>query len=231
MMKKYCFNMIEIILAISIIAIGISSVMVLFTSGVRAGNAAVTSNNMPNVTESLLSHIRLLVLSYGTVTGWNSSYSDAVPTISDADWKKTEDDVIDKKFGNADKSDGRVIFPCKSGVKGYFLYRQLVVTKENASTLKPEEYGTVFQAMAKIRDVTPQRPVISDLVDHKTKWSGTDPRDSDNNDALSQALKVVEVEISYPADVAPYARERKKYRIMIFNDKYDRFAYEYVPAS
>jgi hypothetical protein len=51
------FNMLEIALAIAIIALGATSIMVLFPVGLAATNAAVTDNNLPDAAEFLLGYL------------------------------------------------------------------------------------------------------------------------------------------------------------------------------
>lgn len=57
-MKKQFFNLIEIALAMAIIAIGLSSLMVLFPVGLTASNAAVAANNIPDISSRLIAEIK-----------------------------------------------------------------------------------------------------------------------------------------------------------------------------
>lgn len=55
--KKY-FNMIELALAIAVIAVGISSIMVLFPVGINATQDAVANNNITDVAEQIVAQIK-----------------------------------------------------------------------------------------------------------------------------------------------------------------------------
>ena len=51
-MRKQYFNLIEIALAIAIIAVGMSSVLVLFPAGLNAVNSAAADNSAPDAVHS-----------------------------------------------------------------------------------------------------------------------------------------------------------------------------------
>ena len=52
------FNMIEIALALVILAIGLSSVLVLFPIGLNAGKSSVADNNLANVAEQVMAYLQ-----------------------------------------------------------------------------------------------------------------------------------------------------------------------------
>ena len=223
MMKKYCFNMIEIILAISIIAIGLSSVMALFISGIRTGNDTVISSNMPDVSESLLNHIRAEIDKCRSENGWNETelvkIAPATPGVPDFSDKLAEG------------SNGDVITGDNSG---NFLYRQLSVSAVDASG-KPTKYIPSFAAIASVKTVS--RPfgdiVITDPSDLKGAQFNTaalkDAEGKSGNDLMNKFRRVVQVTISYPADSA--TKDSKTYVMEFFNDRYDRFNREKEDAT
>lgn len=61
--RRSLFNMIEVALAIAIVAIGLSSIMVLFPVGLNATSAAITDDNIPDTAEYILSYLEGLVVS------------------------------------------------------------------------------------------------------------------------------------------------------------------------
>ena len=70
MMKKiYKFNMVEIALAIAIIAIGLSAVLVLFPVGINATRAAMDENSSADVSEYVANFVRGHCLSH-----WKTTY-------------------------------------------------------------------------------------------------------------------------------------------------------------
>ena len=61
---KFYFNMVEIALAIAIIAIGVSSIMVLFPIGINATRAAMDETNCPDAAEFTARFVRGKVLAF-----------------------------------------------------------------------------------------------------------------------------------------------------------------------
>ena len=48
---RHGFNMVEVALALAIIAIGISSILVLFPVGANANKAAIANNNLADIAD------------------------------------------------------------------------------------------------------------------------------------------------------------------------------------
>ena len=62
MLTKYKFNMVEIALAMVVIALGISGILGLFAVGVNAKKAAISENNIADVAEYMLGTYRTVIL-------------------------------------------------------------------------------------------------------------------------------------------------------------------------
>ena len=62
MKKIFKFNMIEIALSIAIIAIGLSSLLVLFPIGINATRAAMEESIAPEMTEFVTNYVRSVFL-------------------------------------------------------------------------------------------------------------------------------------------------------------------------
>ena len=71
MKTTYKFNMVEIALAIAIIAIGLSAVLVLFPVGINATRAAMDENSSADVSEFVANFVRGQCLSH-----WKTTYED-----------------------------------------------------------------------------------------------------------------------------------------------------------
>jgi type II secretory pathway pseudopilin PulG len=234
--------MIEIILAISIIAIGISSVMALFSTGIKKGREVTVGNDMNNVIESILSQVRRIALMYGEATGWHADFEQAFSAMKKVDgkyvWeKKSEGSDQDKSVGidtfndsnDKLKKDSRsFIFDFQNG---NLLYRQLEVLACDSNGV-PSEYGYGFSAVAEVRKIPePDNGVIVLTVPGGVEGkalsaSGKEEdlmKDADNKDARNLCRRTLMVRISYPADVPMSAREVRIFRLEIFNDKYNRF--------
>ena len=229
MKRRQYFNMIEILLAVAIIAVGISSVMVLFTSGLRTGNDAVVSSDFPNAAESLLATVRRQALQYAESNGWNASIDSAsvYPAVPSTGWPALSETSLKielSDFGNIAASDESVI---SSSTGSKLLYRQLVASKVNKDGTVAE-YDAPFSAVAEVRRVqSPADILISNpwfpLQNLDTK-DGASPKfkDADNQDSQNRCRRVLEVRISYPAHLPAASREYKIYRLELYNHKYDR---------
>ena len=73
---RHGFNMVEVALALAIIAIGISSILVLFPVGANANKAAIANNNLADIAEYMMSYIRA-----GVTSEWiaNAERSEGAP--------------------------------------------------------------------------------------------------------------------------------------------------------
>ncbi|MBR2871980.1 MAG: hypothetical protein IKB99_00660 [Lentisphaeria bacterium] len=223
MMKRHYFNMIEIILAISILAIGISSVMGLFVVSMRTGSQTVVKAQEPDVAESVLAYIKSEIYKKCNETGWGTLN---IPTVADSDWK-IENDTVDKV--GADKwnasEDDKVLHSGPDG-SGYYLYRKNNAVK-NGNKI---EYVPSFTAMIRIRKkdtipnitvsnpVTPEQGTIAEAAIKALKNS--DGKTLENVSA--DFRNVFEVRISYPGDAAPGERTVTTHIVELFNDKYNR---------
>lgn len=223
MMKKYCFNMIEIILAISIIAIGISSVMALFTAGIKTGNATVASSNMPDVSESLLNHIRQKVEDCRTKNGWKS---DELAKVAPTSAVEGAGDFA------ADLVEGSNTDIIKGDNKGCFLYRQLTVSQFD-NTGKPSAYVPAFSAVATVKrienslgDICLSDPLDPSALSFAKTAELKDDDGETGKDMVDKFRVVLQVTISYPADLPADQRESKVHIMEVFNDKYNRFVRE-----
>lgn len=244
-MKKFYFNMIEIILAISIISIGISSVMVLFTSGIKSSNATVDSSKVSDVADTVIADVRARASGHYDTTGWKSQFDTEFPALNSDGWNNSDGEVLDSKkisdftfkpAGEPDK-DSRVLI---SDGNGNYLYRQLRCTFFDSSNPANNQYETVFSAIAQVRQVSapeneykfssdikvsnPLDPGAKPLEEEVVKGL-CDIRDSEaaSTNVFKKTRRIVEIRISYPADLAPELRDEKIYRIELYNDKYDGF--------
>ncbi len=197
--------MIEIILAICILAIGISSVMVLFTSGLKANNSAVASSALPDIVESAMARIRSLATHYGSDDSWGS-YITSMPTSYTTE-NMSEFDVTNhpQEF---------LVSRTYSGSAQYnFLYRQL--SRNEDGTLVPT-FSAVVRVKRRAHNLVVVNPVTGAPL--ASEFAGKDQI----NDHLNNSFVELEMEISYPADVPFSAREVKNYRMELYNDKYNR---------
>ncbi|WP_302812132.1 type IV pilus modification PilV family protein [Victivallis vadensis] len=76
--KRHYFNMIEVALALAIIAIGLSSILVLFPVGLNANKSSIANNNLADVAEYMIGYLRAY-----TIANWNSDGSNKYLEIGD----------------------------------------------------------------------------------------------------------------------------------------------------
>ena len=229
MMKRHYFNMIEIILAISILAIGISSVMGLFVVSMRTGSQTVVKAQEPDVAESVLAYIKSEIYKKCNETGWGTLN---IPTVADSDWK-IENDTVDKV--GADKwnasEDDNVLQSGPDG-SGYYLYRKNNAVKNGNKV----EYVPSFTAIVSMRkkSTIPGIIISNPTAPEKEAVATNDINALKNSDGEELAAttaasrNVFEVRISYPGDAAPGERTVTTHIVELFNDKYNRASGEGV---
>ena len=234
MIRKSCFNLIEILLAVAIIAVGLSSVMGLFTAGIRTGQETVSETNLPDACETILARIRADLVQTGEGGGFGASLSSVAPVVKDEDWDwKKAGDVcnFDLTLLGEDNTDGESIKKdATAGVNGFYLYRQL--------TKKGSKYVPGFTALVRVRKAPAGGSIVLSNPSGPSGAPWTPAIKDADGDTLSSDPKVtdkcrvrVEVRISYPADLAPEQREFRTFSLEVFNEKYDRSGFEKPEAS
>lgn len=115
MKKCYRFNMVEIALAIVVIAIGLSAILVLFPVGIKATRSAVEENVVPDIASVVVNFVRGEYLK-----NWDTARS-TFPTMSEngktpaGETTPTFDEVV---FGSA--ATGELKKSSTSGVYQYY---------------------------------------------------------------------------------------------------------------
>ena len=203
-MIKQGFNLIEIALAVAIIAVGMSSILVLFPVGMNASSAAAADSMIPDVADYVLGYLECR-----TQAAWR-----------DAAGKETENKFVGKLATslNEEDDDRSVSWPddpitntnLKSGSLGgktIFLYEQSY-TVNGASVTDFSAVIQVWTEKIPLRLRTTAAPTAP-----VTKQTG-DPTKSEEEDRYALALCA---EISYPAEKPRSERERYQFRREIYN--------------
>ena len=241
------FNMIEIALALVILAVGLSSVLVLFPIGLNAGKSSVAENNLADVAEQVAAYLQseLTVPANWNENGEVKNVSipefDADPSASEIEAMPDVSDFSAVKVGSDNKKIDGLLSSTKNG-KTYYLYRQYANISNDIDTAD-DKRAVDFEAMIRIGLDTASLkdqyyPLVggasqSGDVDGKRKLSGyTRPSDGSAqelggpllnvaiDDLLKKCYKTVVVEISWPAD-APWAkREKRIFRLELFNENF-----------
>lgn len=225
--KTFKFNLVEIMLAVVILALGMTSVFVLFPAGLSNHRSAIAENSVADVAELLISQLRANI----------SLYADADDMVV-RDRKgnevtlKTYDDLGDDPGGpdgNIDWDEDEDWTFKETDDDGIYLVRHL-------SGPSGSRYAD-FTAIAKVYiedDLKDEMFIYTTDGDQKlVKSVGSVSggyKDPDTNDVIIKpvadlkavALPLV-VEISYPGDRKEEEREKSYFRFEIFNEKYELY--------
>ena len=228
--------MVEIALAIVIIAIGLSSVLVLFPIGINATRAAVEESLVPEVSEYIVHYIKSSFLKVWATPPHDASDSQFAAFLSNGfeNIKKVEPEEVEKLTSPVDYFDALK----KGGKNGLYKF-----TKTNAD-------GETFTALVKVwkpNDST--NPVKKDLLHEGDSFCplfipdvynlpenanpqaaaeniryddglGKEPSERPKlteNDLFSKFAQSVLVEISWPVERPEDERNKRTFRVDVYN--------------
>ena len=233
---KFRFNMVEVALALVILAIGLSSVMVLFPVGLKASRRSVAENNLADIAERVGSYLHAR---YSSPAVWpaNGTLTD---TSSISEFSAEPSSVPDdpSKFTTkANEMDG--LFT-SSDHPGYYVYRQY--SDGSGSGVDESKRAVDFEAMIRVGWDTEtlkeqyypklETGTYEALVDYSRTASsggGTDSALVNGNlptgdgvgaTVLSKCYRTLIIEISWPADAPWEKREKRIYRLEMFNENF-----------
>ena len=237
-MVFFRFNMVEVALALVILAIGLSSVLVLFPVGLKASRNSIADNNIGDIAERVGAYLQAKYTSSGK---WASNGKFAnEDDIKTFDPDPTAIPTADK-FGTseADGMDGLFEYTDTTGT--YYLYRQYSdASKGSGSTTDNEKRAVDFEAMIRVGwDVnTLRNQDYLDLSSNSWKAFSEYSRTSSGSGStepglaasplngksaeaiLNMCCRTLIIEISWPADVAWEQREKRIFRLEIFNENF-----------
>ena len=221
-MKKtvHSFNLVEIALAIAIIAIGISQILVLFPIGLNTAKEASADNNMADIGEYLMSYLRA-----GYESDWNRA-SKKFNLPSSLTGLTAGDEGLDvNDLPTAWKPlDGRSqAASCFYRNNDVFLFQQKSVIEG--------EYIADFSVIAKVWSDKSFDIYLPDIYQKHTSTAPyyTSSANLKNGSGISLStyltskdiIRAINIELSWPAEV-PYAeREKKNFRFELFNEATD----------
>lgn len=202
---KHYFNLIEIALAVAIIAVGMSSIMVLFPVGTNAANAAAADNMIPDVADYVLSYLECRTQAewrnasgvaqangfIGNLAGKLEDLSGDDEGADDTKWSDISDTNLSSR---------------QLGGKTVFRFKQTYEINADGENVKVSDFSAVIRVWA---EKVPFRL-------RKTDGSAGAYDAGDTDSASSYAIALC-AEISYPAE-KPYAeREKYTFRREIYN--------------
>lgn len=226
-MKKvhiFYFNLVEIALAIAIIAIGISQILVLFPVGLNTNKEAIADNNIANIAEFMINYLRAEY-----ITAWdnasdvsqkqfdlgdspyepdnNGNYSSSVP----ASYKNAFEDGDYTNWKPLDHTDAqKATFFRDKDNKGVFLFQQ--------KTYLPEE--DLYVADASIIAQVYEDSNFTIYVKNPADSTDTNPKkiDSSGSPNMKNYIRHLVIELSWPAEAPASQREKRWFRFEVFNE-------------
>lgn len=214
--RRHPFNMVEIALAMAIIAIGLSGILVLFPVGINASKNAIADNNLADIAEYIMGYLQAgcnkdwINLAQNPTASPPYPFSDTLPSSAstvgdsgitlDANGRDTTNFPTPVPGNDPDNAN---LF---SDSHGTFLYRQLTNdVVDFAAIIKVWQENTNFY----VPQINTGSATTTHLID----------------ESLPQYARNLCLEISWPIEL-PYAdREKRVFRLEIFNQAYE------IPAT
>ena len=231
--------MIEIALALVILAIGLSSVLVLFPIGVNAGKNSIADNNLGDIAERMMSYLQA---EYSSPNLWHDDGSTTGNALEafEFDFRDAEGNEADEPKDMPDVDDFSEI-PGQDGLyksgNNYYLYRQFTTDTDGNEIVD-------FEAMIRVgldqkNNSTPSLvdqyyPVFATSADDSANWKKIDtypisnttvPENTRMNgssaaDLLQKFYTSIIMEISWPVDAPWKNREKRIFRLEFFNENF-----------
>ncbi|MBE6356432.1 MAG: hypothetical protein E7058_04885 [Lentisphaerae bacterium] len=219
--KRYHFNLIEIMLAIVILALGMTSVFVLFPAGLSNHRTAMAENSIADIAELVISRIRAESALSVTKDGFSTDVADRFPERSelfDGD-KLKEPENLDWEEGLTG-SDPWILKEVE-GKKGLFMARHI-----------SGPAGNRFVDFSAVAAVYKDGGLDNELFipmkwdsqmhfgDVEKDGTGSNTGQIKELDTGKFVLPLV-MEISYPAELPYDEREKAYFRFEIFNERFE----------
>lgn len=219
---KFRFNLIEIALSMAVIAIGLSSILVLFPIGINASKESIADNNLPDAAEYVLSLFRAGVMSdwYRNSNDFFDNIKSDKPSETDIDGDHTWSVFLPKT--PEDKNIQKANF-LKSGNPRIYLYQQVsAVEQPDGST----EYVPDFSAMILVWKSPIKNLYNYDWENDKMveiKESVTDGNGLSTEELMNTYHYACQlnVEFSWPADIPYKLRSKRMYVLDLCNMNHD----------
>lgn len=221
-MKKFRFNMVEIMLAVVILSVGMASVFVLFPAGLSNHRSAMAENSIADLAELVFSKIRAESALSVYTDGFRSDVLASFPLRSELE--NTSNEIKDPTTSWDNGLDGDDPWTLHKDSNGLYMVRQVSGPKGNhyvdfsAVVAVYKEDGSDFGKELFVPIRWGEEENYNSLSDKGS--SGSDPGNVRKLEFENFILPLV-MEISYPADL-PYAeREKSYFRFEIYNERFE----------
>ena len=218
---RFNFNMVEVMLAVIVVALGIASTFVLFPVGLNASNDAAAENRVAEISESVTMIIQSDILPQLLPSADKDSNGDGIKDKSDTGfaftntstlfWDKTTSSGIDVAID----ADSEIASCTKIGETGLYKYKSdngiyLFVQKDFAAAVK------VYLDQDSGNKTGFKDEYFCDPEKGNVKYSAMA-----SDERINKFLLPVVVEISWPVTLPADEREKRVYRFEMFNRDYD----------
>lgn len=238
------FNMVEVALALVVLAIGLSSVMVLFPVGLKASQSSVADNNLGDVAERVAAYLQAKFTSPkiwsddGTFTlNGESSNDDKIGAFDPEPQSVPTSDKFFESDGTTPKDEKVMdgLFKLETADNIYYLYRQYSDAPSGSDSAGDGDRAVDFEAVVRVgwdtATLTKQyhtqlygAPALLSSYARAAATGVTDPgaarMKSTPADLLKQCCRALIIEISWPADVPWANREKRIFRVEMFNENF-----------
>ena len=242
MKKIYKFNMVEIALAIAIIAIGLSAVLVLFPVGINATRSAMDENSSADVSEYVANFVRSQYLSH-----WKENYNTwlknpsgdlnfTAPSLLWGDKKKEGDPASNDGFDDAPGGYTIKTTNPKSGLRKWGNDKNGVFHFSRVSTEGEETFSALVKIWSNPDDIknkaaadTSSSTCTIYVPKYDTGAKSFVPTELGglglvfpNGDLVTTEdfARSVMVEISWPIHAAEEDRTKRIFRVDVYNPYY-----------
>jgi len=202
------YNLVEVILALGVVAIGVVSIMALFPIGASASRDAAMETYSSNAADEMFHMLQFMALNDGTTLDdswdkWIKNDTKLETSKPDYDDANTDKDKWER-LGDTTKGIDSNIFTTTTSKKGVFL----LISHHDSSADKDA-------TLANAGDSESDSTITYEKVDFRAvvlAWKEKvreDPTDASKDIDFDEAAKLV-IEVSWPEEM-PYAARQKRY--------------------
>ena len=218
---RHNFNMVEIMLAVIVIALGITGTFVLFPVGVNANKSAVADNSIADIAEYVTAFARAEVLAGSQDDSSSKEFGSRITGYFNQDGANPAESrdyyqaisVDDPGSDWSDSASDSVILKHQS-IAGVYLVRQLSGPEDNRFV----DFAAVARVYLDNGDTNGTGLTGEYFPDASAAMVNT--ASSDDNNELKKFFIPAVLELSWPATVPIAEREKRYFRFEIFNDGY-----------
>ncbi len=217
---KYSFNMVEIALAMAIIAIGLSSILVLFPVGINANKSATAENNLSDIAEYMISYMRA-----NCAKEWRLGSTSSLPATKPSIKAIAPDDLggTSWKAVRTSEENNNSRYYYYDSTPGVLLFRQISVITEgegaNKRSIEVPEFSAIIKIWRTPLDFYLPNSSAPGLGSKETLSHSHFSEVNLNTDTNGQRYALaLFLELSWPADAPEDNREKRTFRFEVFNE-------------